>query len=169
MVKRNTFLMVFFLIFALQGVAFAASCEGLLASVEEARKRYLQDDLLRQQETTLKPPASISEELSCFGDFTAGIDVSKYDPASIMSVLKNMAGSIQDKACQAAKGYLDSNLNQISGSLNSAGQLPYGLGTLYDTRMSTSGVSVTGNTPSAGSISSNLPGTSSLPKVPLPF
>lgn len=169
MVKRSTFFMVFFLLFVVQGNVFAAECEGLLESVENARKRYLQDELLRQQETTLKPPASISEELSCFGDFTAGIDISKYDPSSIMSVLKNMAGSIKNNACQAAKGYLDSNLNQISGSLNSAGQLPYGLGTLYDTRMSTSGVSVTGNTPSAGSISSNLPGTSSLPRVQLPF
>lgn len=149
----------------------AAECDELKAATEAARRKWMEEDLAMQQETVLKPPASITDSLSCFGvgDFTAGMDISKYDPAAIASTLKKMGESIGDKACQAAKGYLDSNLSQISGAVNSGGQLPYGLGRVYDTRISTSGVSVTGTTPSSGGVTSRVPSASSLPKVALPF
>lgn len=168
--KKNLVILLFFtVILVTPSVLIAAECDGLLAATEAARRKWMEEDLAMQQETVLKPPASITENLSCFGDFTAGMDISKYDPAAIASSLKKLADSIGNKACQAAKGYLDSNLSQISGAVNSGGQLPYGLGRVYDTRISTSGVSVTGATPSAGGVTSKIPSASSLPKVGLPF
>lgn len=170
MLKKNWLILLFFaVIFAMPSVTIAADCEGLLQATESARRKWMEEDLAMQQETVLKPPASITENLSCFGDFTTSMDISKYDPSAIASTLKRIAESIGDKACQAAKGYLDSNLSQISGAVNSGGQLPYGLGRVYDTRMSTSGVSVSGSTPSAGGVTSRIPSASSLPKVSLPF
>lgn len=170
MLKKNWLILLFFLVLiGSPSLLIAADCDELKAATEAARRKWMEEDLAMQQETVLKPPASITENLSCFGDFTAGMDISKYDPAAIASTLKKMGESIGDKACQAAKGYLDSNLSQISGAVNSGAQLPYGLGRVYDTRISTSGVSVTGTTPSAGGAASRLPSTSSLPKVSLPF
>lgn len=167
--KKNFALLLMGFIFMFPGVSIAAECDDLVKATAEARQRRLEDDLLRQQQTVLQPPPSITENLSCFGDFTSMMDLSKYDPSSMVSILKNIADSIQNKACQEAKNYLDSNLSQISGSVNSAGQLPYGLGRVYDTRLSTSGVSVTGSTPSAGGMTSQMPSASSLPRVALPF
>ena len=170
MYKQNLFALFFLaLVFFAPNLASAENCDDLLVAARDARERYIQDDLARQNETTLTPPESITKALSCFDSFTKSMDFSKYDPSSIMSILENLGDSIGEQACEAAKGYLDSNLSQMSSAANSAGQLPYGLGSLYDTRLSTSGVSVTGNTPSTGSVTSNLPSTSSLPKVPLPF
>lgn len=170
MLKKNKLILLLLaIIFMFPAVSIAAECDELIASREAARQRAMEDGFLRRHETVNQPPASITESLSCFGDFSSAMDLSKYDPSSIMSILKNMASSIGDKACQQAKGYLDSNLGQLSGAVNSAGQLPYGLGRVYDTRVSTSGVSVTGTTPSAGGVTSKLPSASSLPRVPLPF
>lgn len=170
MLKKHLILLALLATFLWPPMVLAApGCDGLIAATEEARRQALQDALFRRNETVNQPPASIQEHLSCFGDFTSMMDLSKYDPSSIMSILKNMADSIQNKACQEAKNYLDSNLSQMSGAINSAGQLPYGLGRVYDTRMSTSGVSVSAGTPSTGGITSQVPSSSSLPRVPLPF
>jgi hypothetical protein len=175
--KKRSFIMkatlaifAFLMITGSPVMSFAeGTCDEMSARLGAARSSYLQNDYALQSETVLVEPESISEALSCFDAFSAGVDMTQYDPAAIMAWAKKFGSSLGDKACQAAKGYLDSNLRQISGSLNSATDLPYGLGSVVDVNLSSSGASVTGSTPSTGGITSQIPSTSSLPKVELPF
>lgn len=65
-------------------------CHELQQAAADARARYIADDLARQEQTVLQPVPSLND-LSCIDSFTAGVDVSKYDPVSVVSMLEQQA------------------------------------------------------------------------------
>lgn len=65
-------------------------CAGLQAATEAARARWMAEDLAMREQTVMLPPASVSD-LSCLDQFTASVDVTKYDPAAVASMLARQA------------------------------------------------------------------------------
>lgn len=121
----------------------SSKCYDLQRAVDEARARYIAEDLERMQQTVLQPVPSLAET-SCLDSFSAGIDITKYDPAAILEMLKQQA---KREVCNAANGFLRDSASQISN----AGALPYGLGRI-----------------NVGSSAGSRPAIQT-PKVPLPF
>jgi len=65
-------------------------CSELQRATDEARARAHARALERQEQTILQPVPSIADT-SCLDSWNAGVDVSKYDPAAVMSMLKRQA------------------------------------------------------------------------------
>jgi hypothetical protein len=72
--------------------AMQQKCYDLQRATNEARARAHARALERMGQTVLQPVPSIADT-SCLDSYTLGIDVGKYDPAAVMSILKRQAES----------------------------------------------------------------------------
>ncbi len=165
--KKAMFLLFLCLFMSIPIASYATNCEDLVW----ARESAIKERLSRGQEAardTVNAPSKNLKDLSCnLESFTSNVDMMKYDQAAIMSWLKKLGDSAMEKGCSAAEDMINSNLRQISSAANSAGNLPYGLGRVYDTSLSTSGVSINAKpSVSTGGVMSNVP---SVPRYNLPF
>lgn len=93
---KNTIILIIMAL-ALPAMAVAGAgqdlkkkCYELQQAAADARARYIADDLARQEQTVLQPVPSLND-LSCIDSFTASVDVSKYDPAAVISMLERQA------------------------------------------------------------------------------
>jgi hypothetical protein len=65
-------------------------CYELQRATDEARARAHARELALMEQTILQPVPSVADT-SCLDSYTLSVDVSKYDPAAVMSVLKQQA------------------------------------------------------------------------------
>ena len=65
-------------------------CYELQQAAADARARAWARDLEIMEQTILQPTPGVAD-LSCIDSFSAGIDVTKYDPAAVMSMLERQA------------------------------------------------------------------------------
>jgi len=107
--------------------ANCASCPELCESVQNARTQYIQQETGRQEETILKELKSLVD-LSCLDALNTGMNLSMFDPATIIpmiiSALKNLATTL----CNQAVSEINGQVNQYVSQANNMTTLPYGLG-----------------------------------------
>lgn len=65
-------------------------CYELQRAADAARARAHARELALMEQTILQPGPSISDT-SCIDSYTLSVDVSKYDPAAVMSMLRQQA------------------------------------------------------------------------------
>ncbi len=120
-----------------------AAQQALAAATYSSAKNTFQQDVPN--------PANLQSS-TCFSNILnmgGNIGISLINPANILKQLENMA-------CQAAQNALEWPISQAENAINSAGQLPDGLG----------GVTVSTN--NSGSVSTSVNNNASGPSIPSP-
>lgn len=167
---KKTTILILSLFFLNYSTAFAANnCDEMGKSVSDARANFIKGSMENQSSTVSKPPEALSD-MSCFDKFSSAVDIGQYDPASIMQWAQKFAKSLANQACQAAMTFVNGQLSQVTSMVNSQGNLPYGLGKIYNVSLSSSQMGFNITPPSASSMSSSVfSKTSSSIPTALPF